>query len=374
MKALIVGAGRIGRAAGYDLRKHGVQVTYYDKDCSKTAADVLDSDEFGPGNVNSAEEEIRRVKYDVVLGCAGYDSNLELTQACIDVGSHFCDLGGNNDVVRKQLKLNDAAEKVGVVVIPDCGLAPGLACMLAAFGIESVGGTADRVDIYVGGLPQNPEPPLNYALSWSVTGLINEYREPSLIIKNGRIQLVESMSGSVPFYYDNDKTEYEAFYTSGGLSTLAETYLGKVNNLSYKTIRYNNHIKFFKIANEFGLFDDPVRWYFENALERLPKISKDNPDKVLVSIDVLKDNIYFNARFVDKFDIVTNMSAMARTTGFSIAAIAHMLGSGIVKEHINNKYDKSGGVIPGELSLPLLKYIDEIQNRGIGITISGKNV
>jgi len=372
MKILIVGAGQMGYAAGVELlRRGGIEVYYTDNNFEKSHSIPAGSKFMyseNPCNIITDKNN----KFDVIIGAASYSLNESLTAAAIESRTHFCDLGGNNTVVQKQLVMSENAEKAGVFVIPDCGLAPGLACMLAARGIEQFGGTADSVKIYVGGLPEYPVAPLNYALSWSVDGLINEYLEKSKIIRNGEIVSVYSLTEleNIDIFEDGDD-DLEAFHTSGGISTLTETYLGKVNNLEYKTLRYQGHCNIFLAMKQLGLLTGNNRYFTEAQLNNyLPKINSENPDLVLVKVIVQKGNDTITFELCEGYSKDQHLSAMARTTGFSVAIVAYLLGIEGVELNVLRKLGKHGGVIPGELALPLEEYIGQFKNAGVKIRTS----
>src|SRR5207245_6645009 len=165
---------------------------------------------------------------------------------------NFCDLGGNNDVVAAELALDTEARSRGVNIIPDCGLAPGMVAVLVAHGAAQFD-KLDEIHIRVGGLPQNPKPPLDYQLVFSVEGLINEYIEPARVVRNGKITNVASMTETEDIEFPPPFGRLEAFQTSGGTSTLPETFLGRVRELDYKTIRYPGHCAKFKTMIDLGL-------------------------------------------------------------------------------------------------------------------------
>lgn len=366
MRIIIVGAGQMGCAAGFELLRRGVEVIYLDNNYSKKDSIPKRSTFIYTEDPCQFISDCSRLdKIDVIIGAAGYHLNEALTRVAIDKKIHFCDLGGNNDVVKKQLALNDEAEAAGIVAVFDCGLAPGLACMLAAKGIEQLGGTADVVNIYVGGLPEIPQPPFNYALSWSVNGLINEYIEKSKILCGDKIIQVESLSDVEKFEFSCD--EYEVFHTSGGISTLLETYFGKVKNICYKTIRYPGHANFMMSLKALGMFNEHRNFTEELLNKSLPKIDANNPDYVIVRVEIYNADKKTEFEICEGYDKINNLSAMARTTGFSVANVAYLLGSGTVSRYIKEKLGKSGGVIPGELSLPLDEYIKCVEESGIKI-------
>jgi lysine 6-dehydrogenase len=148
-------------------------------------------------------------------------------------------LGGNNYIVDAQLALDEAAKKANINIVPDCGLAPGMVSVLAMHGANRFDET-EEIHIRVGGLPQTPKPPLDYQLVFSVEGLINEYIESARVIRDGKIIEVNSMTELETLAFDGFSA-LEAFQTSGGTSTLPDTFCGKVKELDYKTIRYAGH-------------------------------------------------------------------------------------------------------------------------------------
>ena len=164
--------------------------------------------------------------HDAAISCVNYWYNLELSKAAVETQTNFCDLGGNNYVVDSQLALDAEAKRANVNIIPDCGLAPGMVSVLAMHGANRFD-TLEEIHIRVGGLPQNPQPPLNYQLVFSVEGLINEYVETARVIRGGEITEVDSMTELESLEFD-DFPALEAFQTSGGTSTLPETFLSKV--------------------------------------------------------------------------------------------------------------------------------------------------
>src|SRR3712207_2261883 len=123
-------------------------------------------------------------EHDAAISCVEYFHNPALARAAVEAGTHFCDLGGNNAAVAEELALDAEARSAGVNVIPDCGLAPGMVAVLAMHGAARFS-RLDELHIRVGGLPQNPRPPLDYQIVFSVEGLINEYVERARVVRGG---------------------------------------------------------------------------------------------------------------------------------------------------------------------------------------------
>lgn len=306
--------------------------------------------------------------HDSVISCVNYWHNLELSKIAVEACTNFCDLGGNNYIVDEQLALDEAAKNVGINIIPDCGLAPGMVSVLAMHGAKRFD-EIHEIHIRVGGLPQNPKPPLNYQLVFSVEGLINEYIEKARVIRNGQITEINSMTELENLSFEGFP-ELEAFQTSGGTSTLPDTFLGKINELDYKTIRYAGHCDKFKTMIELGLcsseemeidgrFHKPRRFFGELLQKHLPA---DEPDYVLIRLEFVgtKDGETKSLRYniVDKFDTETGLSAMMRTTAFPASIIAQMMAKGEVATR---------GATPQEKVIDSEKFVAELARRNIVI-------
>src|SRR5918998_5682079 len=235
MKILVLGAGRMGLGAAYDLAHNSADVqsvTVADLDLERARAVVstVGSAKLTPAqiDVNDAAQVVRLMRgHDAVVSCVTYFHNLQLARAAIEARTNFCDLGGNNSVVAAELALDAEAREAGINIIPDCGLAPGMVSVLAMHGAARFD-ELEAIHIRVGGLPQVPRPPLNYQIVFSVEGWINEYVERARVIRGGRIVEIDSMTEVERLSFPAPFEELEAFQTSGGTSTLPETFLGRV--------------------------------------------------------------------------------------------------------------------------------------------------
>src|SRR5829696_2055249 len=378
MKILVLGAGRMGYGAAYDLAHNSpavTAVTIADSDPKKaeSAARGIGSDKVtvtkvDAGNFDDVVELMRG--HDSVISCVNYWYNEQLSRAAIKTGANFCDLGGNNYVVDAQLALDAEAKEAGISIIPDCGLAPGMVSVLAMHGAAKFD-RLDEIHIRVGGLPQEPQPPLNYQLVFSVEGLINEYVEVARVIRDGKIAEVDSMTELEELSFGGFPP-LEAFQTSGGTSTLPETFLGKIRELDYKTIRYAGHCEKFKTMIDLGLCssDEIVvdfakvtpRKVFGDLLQK--HLPADGPDYVLVRLDFVgkKDGEAKRLRYdiVDKQDESTGLSAMMRTTAFPASIIAQMMARGDVLMR---------GATPQEKAIDPEKFVTELTRRNINLRI-----
>ncbi|MCC6525246.1 MAG: saccharopine dehydrogenase NADP-binding domain-containing protein [Polyangiaceae bacterium] len=382
MRAIVLGSGRMGRAAAWDLARQprAERVCIVDRDAEalraaerELAALLARTDPGRHAPIEARQQDLAETAalpellrgFDVVLSAADYRFHEAVTRAAIEAGCHMCDLGGNVFVVDAQLALHEAAAARGVTVVPDCGLAPGLAGLLAAWGVERLG-SADAVTMRVGGLPAHPKPPLHYKLVFSARGLVNEYLEPSEALRDGKIVRLPSLTDVETLDFPAPFGTLEAFNTSGGASTLPRTLAGKVRDLDYKTIRYPGHCAAFAAMHALGLLSEtPVDGVSPRALTEkliLRHLSDDDTDVALVRVTVtgLRDGRRGRLVFeiVDRHSDETGHSAMARTTAYPAAAIAHMLATGAIDKR---------GVLPGELAVPLAAFVAAVRARGIEI-------
>ena len=259
MKILVLGAGRMGHGAAFDLVHNSpgvetVTIADYDLKKAEALAEAVGTSRIDAHHIDAAvHSDVARLMrgHDSAISCVNYWYNESLSLAAIETGTNFCDLGGNNYVVDAQLALDDQAKAAGINIIPDCGLAPGMVSILAMHGAAKFE-RLDELHIRVGGLPQDPQPPLDYQLVFSVEGLLNEYIETARVIRGGKITEVGSMTEIESLEFDGFPP-LEAFQTSGGTSTLPDTFLGKIKELDYKTIRYAGHCEKFKTMIDLGL-------------------------------------------------------------------------------------------------------------------------
>jgi lysine 6-dehydrogenase len=348
MKILIVGSGWMGSAVAYDLKRfgegHTVALADLQSEQLVAAKRLLENDcethILDCADVSASEELFRH--YNVIISAVPYRFNAQLAQTAVRCGCHLLDLGGNSEIVREELALHPEALDANVTVVADCGLAPGLSNILAMHGFRQL---EEPMEIHacVGGLPQNPQPPLMYQLIFSAEGLLNEYLEPAEIIENGKRIHVESMTGLEPISFGGTYDNLEVFYTSGGLSLLPEQLEGKIKTLTYKTIRYTGHCERFKMLIDIGFAgSEPVmvgggvhtsRELFTQLLRK--KLSGNDPDIVFFRVDVsghMKgEKRLLRYEMIDHFDMHTGMTAMMRTTAFPVSVMALMIADGSIR-------------------------------------------
>ena len=371
MRLLVLGSGRMGLGAAYDFAQQPDvdQVTVADLDASRArevAARIGSKATAHALDVNDRDAVIALMRgHEATISCVVYKLNIHLARCAIEAGTNFCDLGGNNDVVAAELALDAEARERGINIIPDCGLAPGMVAVLVAHGAQRFD-ALDEIHIRVGGLPLDPQPPLDYQLIFSVEGLINEYVERARVIRDGKIVEVDSMTEIESLEFPEPFGRMEAFQTSGGTSTLPETFLGKVNVLDYKTIRYPGHCEKFKTMIDLGLCSSEIvdvegtavapRRVLSNLL--IKHLPHDGPDVVLVRVEFVGGAKRLRYDIIDRYDAANGLSAMMRTTAFPAAIVALMMARGEVTKK---------GALPQERCVPPELFMQELAKRNIEV-------
>lgn len=376
MKMLVLGAGLQGSACAYDLLQNPsiAEVRLADKHVDNLPA-------FLQPYVGG--ERLKLITLDVkdaaavaaamagaksVMCALPYYFNLPMSEAAIAAGAHFCDLGGNTEIVQQQKALQAKAAAKGVTIVPDCGLAPGMVNILAQLGIDRLD-TTESVKIFVGGLPQNPEGPLKYQIVYSIEGVLDYYTTLSWVVRDGKRVTVKALSEIEPVQFDAPVGELEAFHTAGGLSTMAHRYEGKIPTMEYKTLRYPGHAKIMEAVRELGLLElEPVDVKGTKVVPRdlaiaqmQPRLTKKNsPDLVALRVVVkgMKGGKPMTHTFelVDRYDAAHGISAMMRTTGYSLSITGQLQAEGAVK---------AAGVHTPDECMPGERYVTELGKRGV---------
>lgn len=376
MKMLVLGAGLQGCATAYDLVTHtDADVAIADLDPSTLPGwlEKAGGTRLQRIALNARDEAAVRAAMQgrtSVMSALPYYFNGPMAKLAVECGCHFSDLGGNTEIVMEQKKLDGAARAKGLSIIPDCGLAPGMVNILAAEGIRRLD-RADRVKIYVGGLPQHPEPPLNYQIVYSLEGALDYYTTPSWILREGKPVQVEALSELENVEFPEPVGTLEAFHTGGGISTMPFAWEGKIQTMEYKTLRYPGHVDIMKPIRELGLIDnEPIDVKGKQVVPRDAFIAAVHPklfkpkgqDLVALRVEVSgeKNGSEKKTTFqlIDRMDENTGISAMMRTTGYSLAITGLMQADGRVTEK---------GVHTPDEAMPFGPYVSELKERGVVI-------
>lgn len=341
----VVGAGKIGTMITQLLAHTGdYRVTVIDQSEDRLA-ELPQMERIATMRVDVTEpgalEAALRGKM-AVLNATPFYLTERIATAARAESVHYLDL--TEDVASTE-KVRQLAEDATSAFIPQCGLAPGFISIVTS-DIAARFDELDTIRMGVGALPQYPSNSLNYNLTWSTDGVINEYCEPCLAIQSGILRSVPALEQLEHFSLDG--IAYESFNTSGGIGTLAETLLGKVRHLSYQTIRYPGHRDIMKtLLHDLGLRDrrDLLRDVLENAVPSTLQ------DVVLIFVTVsgrrrgrLIQETYANKIYSAEVN-GEFCSAIQITTAASICAVLDLLVSGQIPNQ--------GFVMQEQIALPV---------------------
>lgn len=376
MRYLVLGGGAQGSACALELARHpdteSVVVADLDVDDPPAFLRPLLEGKVRLLSVNARDHAaVTAAMRDVdAVACAlPYYFNVDMSRLAIEAGAHFCDLGGNTELVDQQRELTDAAVAAGVSVVPDCGLAPGMVNILAEGGIDALD-EVDSVRIYVGGLPQEPKPPLNYQIVYSMEGVLDYYTTPVLVLEDGEVAEKEALTGIEEVEFSAPLGKLEAFLTAGGISRMPYRYRGSIPSMTYKTLRYPGHAALMKSIRDLGLLDlepvdvggTPVRPRDAFIATVSPKLLNPDGDDLVAMRVVVAGRAAGAPRtityeMVDHYDAETGVTAMMRTTGYSLAVTARLQASGAVEPGVHT---------PSEC-IPADRYVAALAECGIRI-------
>lgn len=375
MKTLVLGYGNIGSVFATDFAESmpstEVVIAGRHRNKAERAAAAIHREnvtwtQLDAHNYDRLVDAMRG--FDLVVGTLPGDVGYQSVKAAIDAKVDMVDI---SYMPENPLTLNEDAVKADVTIVPDCGVAPGISNLLIGHTISKLE-HVENIHIMVGGLPEEPVPPLGYTITWSVEGLIDEYTRRAKIVENSEVAEVEALTGL-------EKVEFpgvgklEGFYTDG-LRTLLHT-VKDVNNMWEKTLRYPGHAEKIKLLRTLGFFDEhPIRVdnanlsprkvtirLLEKKLQRF-KVKDILAMKVEVSGTVDGSRRRFIYILVDYYDPKRRVTAMARTTAYPASIVAQLTA----REAIEEK-----GVIPlekiGMKEKIFKKILAELKKRQIKI-------
>lgn len=380
----IVGAGRQGVAAAYDMAKWGdaahILLADANRDTATRAADHINR-LTGRQIATSAQVDVRDhhalvellKPVDVFLCAVPFVFVLDCTRAAIEARVSMVDLGGHTDTVLKQIAMTDEACAAGMTIVPDCGMGPGLNNTLGVYAIEQLqarGAAPREVRVWDGGLPQNPPEPWGYQCSFHINGLTNEYDGRALFLRDGAVTFVDAMTEPEIIEFDGIG-RLEAFVTSGGTSTVPYSYEDVLQVYENKTLRYPGHYQQFKAFKDLGLFREvPLavvpgltispRQIYHALLG--PSIEADR----VIDICLMRakgvgekdgKDLSLVIELIDRYDEITGFTAMERLTGWHAAIMTQFIARRAIPP----------GVLPLEKAISATRFLEEVRRRGFHI-------
>lgn len=324
-KVAVLGLGKVGLLVAELLSNSGFEVT---------GVDSNKGDFGGLKNIIGDLADYKFIKktikgFDAVVSCLPYNLNKQIVQAAFEEEVHYFDL--TEDVPTSNY-IQSLSPKAKSILAPQCGLAPGFIAIAGA-SLAKDFDEIRSIELRVGALPQSPKGELSYAFNWSAEGVVNQYLNDCKVISDGEIKFVPAMQDLEKIVIDG--ITFEAFTTSGGLGTMAETFEGKVKKLNYKTIRYRGHMQFMRFYFHELLLKDNRDLAGDILVNAFPPVNNDVV-YVYAAVDGFKKEgskkNHYHDEFVKSYypkEINGKMwRAISWTTASSIVAVVEMVSEG----------------------------------------------
>lgn len=379
MKIVVLGTGMIGTVIVHELSKtHSVaieEIVAVDG-FEESLARCLEGVESGKvtGQVAAIADHDTLVTIlsdaDIAIGCLPHSLSLSAIKAAIEAKCHLVDLVGSKYLEKKEL--HEQAVAAGVIIVPGCGVAPGIVNFLAARGIELLD-EADEAIMMCGGIPRHPLPPLWYQIVFRLESVMGLYTRNPLAIENGELVELSPFSGLETLNFPEPVGECEAIYSDP--HSVAHTLKGKVKRIYEKTIRYKGHFEKMGVLHELGFLDDePIKVnnqmvspkeFTMGLLEpQLKGKSDEDITVVRVTVKGKKDNkdVTLEWEMIDLYDKNRDITSMAKTTAFPAVVMSEFIAQG--------KVNQLGIVTPEEIVIGDLfdEFITELNKKGIHIS------
>ena len=324
----IVGSGNIGWALKQLLKE----------DYDIKQGDITDG--FDAGDIKQVKTFL--LGLDAVISAGPFAVNKNIAQIAAEESIGYFDL--TEDVETTEYIRNLESESI---LMPQCGLAPG-AINICASGMMEEFDSVNEVLMRVGALPRFTTNEMSYYLSWSTNGLINEYCNEADAIYEGKAVKLMPLEGAEKLVIEGES--FEAFNTSGGCATMCETYADKVENLTYKTIRYPGHLNHMKF-----LFNDLHLKKNKDVLEKLfdKEVPRTKNDVIIFFVKVigLIDGVLQEKTYLRKIYGNEKLSAIQITTASGVCSVLKLFLDGRLnskgftkqeslswKDFLNNKF------------------------------------
>ena len=373
---LVLGCGMVGSVMALDLAADSsLKVTAADASSSSVAALQARAQAMNlPLAISTVDAsdpaDVRRLAAEADLVCCALPSRFAFgtVATLIEAGKHVCDI---SFVAEDLLELDELAKSKGVTAVVDCGVAPGMSHILAAYGAAQLD-TCESVSMYVGGLPVERRWPFSYKAAFSPADVIEEYTRPSRVVEHDRVVIKAALSEPELMDFPGVGT-LEAFNTDG-LRSMARTYLGKIPHMKEKTLRYPGHIEQMRVLREMGLFGtEPVdvkgtrivpRELIAKLMFPMWTYQPGEADLTVMRVEAAGQRggrpltIQFDV--LDKLDITTGFTSMARTTAFPCAIMA--------REVLSGNYARRGVIVPeyiGQDAGLVTRLLEQQARRGV---------
>ncbi|OGU59147.1 MAG: saccharopine dehydrogenase [Ignavibacteria bacterium GWF2_33_9] len=343
-KVIILGCGMVGRAMALDMSEN-YDVTSCD--ISQERLDTLvdtnvKTKVFDFNNLTGISELVS--DFDLVISAVPGFMGFNVVKEVIISKKNIVDI---SFFAEDSLSLDEIAKENGVTAVVDCGVAPGMCNVLLGYHYKRM--QINSYLCYVGGLPFVRDFPFQYKAPFSPIDVIEEYTRPARYVENSVEKVVEPLSDPEFLFFEGIGT-LEAFNTDG-IRTLIQTV--KIPNIKEKTLRYPQHIEYIKVLKEAGFFSkeeieidgvkiSPVKLTNKLLFDKW-KLNPEEAEFTVMRVFIEGNENNRITKYIydlfDIYDVNTQTSSMARTTGYTATAVADL----ILKGEFNQK-----GIIPPE--------------------------
>ena len=344
MTIAVLGAGMVGRAIALDLAKDYAVTSF---DLNAVNLDEIKNRNAAIQTVAANLSQFDEYKnwfppFDIVVTAVPGFMGYKTLEAVINAGKNVVDI---SFFPEDALQLGELAKEKGVTAITDCGVAPGVSNFIIGLYNEEM--KIESFECYVGGLPKKRKPPFQYKAPFSPVDVIQEYIRPARLVEAGKIVTKPALSERELMRFD-EVGELEAFNTDG-LRSLIYT-MAHIPDMKEKTLRYPGHIDLIIALQQAGFFDTaPLRIkevditpldFTSKLLVNEWKLEPEEEEFTVMKVIVKGENKTVEYNLLDRYDVVTKTSSMARTTGYTCTAAVNLITKGLFAEK---------GVFPPEL-------------------------
>lgn len=278
--------------------------------------------------------------FDLVVGALPGFMGFNTVKAVIEAGKNMTDI---SFFPEDPFELDELAKKNKVTIVTDCGVAPGMGNIILGYHHKRM--KIDSYECLVGGLPVVREWPYEYKAVFSPIDVIEEYIRPARYVQNGAVVIKEALSDPELIHFDNVGTLES--WNSDGLRSLIRTMEG-IPNMIEKTLRYPGCIEYLRVLRESGFFSyepvdingQKVRPIDMTAKLLFPKWKLKKGEEEFTVMRIRVEGIEKGApkkyqyNLLDYTDKATETLSMARTTGYTCTAAAHLV--------LNGQYNRLG--------------------------------
>jgi len=333
-KIIVLGAGLVGHAMAKDLaRDFDVTAVDINEDALKTVeAHGIKTTKIDLSDHDHLKSFVQ--PFDLVIGAIPGFMGFKNAQAVIEAGKNMVDI---SFFPEDPFQLDEAAKKKNVTIVTDCGVAPGMGNIILGFHNKRM--KIDNYECLVGGLPVVREWPYEYKAVFSPIDVIEEYIRPARYVQNHTMITKEALSDPELVHFEGIGTLES--WNSDGLRSLIKT-MPHIPNMIEKTLRYPGCIEYLRVLRDTGFFSHEeveVKGVKIKPVDLTAKLlfpkwklkpGEEEFTVMRLRIEGTEDGVLkkYEYNLLDRTERSTGTLSMARTTGYTCTAVAHLVLEG----------------------------------------------